>query len=205
GGRIELEVYSCGRHGECTVNRWREGLACCAVCSDYRARDNSPELADDPVNSVDAMVAALCQPRRAWPDDWPWWGTTLEAHRRLAAEYFAGLPPYPDGKYQGRGIVILGGGAFFPGVYVTVRMIRHFGSCLPIEVWHDAETEPVYPHWLEPYGVRMVDIKAHMRAHGAPRLHGAWANKFYAILHSSFAEVLYLDSDCYPVANVDRL
>ncbi|MCI0685279.1 MAG: FkbM family methyltransferase [Gemmataceae bacterium] len=201
-GRIEVDLYSCGRHGECTVSRWRDGIACCAVCPDYRPRDTAPETMDDPANSLDAMIEALRGPRRSWPDDWPWWGTTVDGHRRLVAEYIANLPPYPRGKYQGRGIVILGGGVFFPGVYVTVRMIRHHGCRLPIEVWHHAQSEPIYAHWLEPYGVRCLDLDEHMDAHGAPRIRGGWANKFYAVLHSSFEEVLYLDSDCYPAGDL---
>jgi FkbM family methyltransferase len=91
---------------------------------------------------------------------------------------------------------------FFPGVYVTVRMIRHHGCRLPIEVWHHGKAEPIYAHWLEPYGVTCVDLDAHMNAHEAPRIRGGWANKFYGILHSSFEEVVYLDSDCYPTADL---
>ncbi|MCI0683593.1 MAG: FkbM family methyltransferase [Gemmataceae bacterium] len=200
-----LDIYSCGRHAACTVSRRREGIACCAACPDYRPRDTSPAAAADPANSLDAMVEALRGPRRAWPQDWPWWGTTLDAHRRMAAEFVAQLPAYPEGRYRGRGIVILGGGVFFPGVYVTVRMIRHHGCRLPIEVWRHAATEPIYEHWLEPYGVRCVDLDAHMDAHQAPRIRGGWANKFYGILHSSFEEVCYLDSDCYPTADLTPL
>jgi FkbM family methyltransferase len=205
GERIELDVHACGRHGKCTVSRSLPGTACCAVCPDYRARDRSPAAAEDPANSVAAMVHALRGPRRIWPEGWAAWATTIEAHRRLADEYVAALPSYPEGKYRDRGIVILGGGVFFPGVYVTVRMIRHFGCKLPIEVWHDAAAEPIFPHWLEPFGARCIDINAHMNEHGPPRIRGGWANKFYALLHSSFEEVFYLDSDCYPVTDLTPL
>jgi FkbM family methyltransferase len=201
-GRKRLDIYSCGRHRECTLSHARDGIPCCAVCPDYRARDMSRAAAAEPANSLDVMIEALRGPRRAWPPDWPWWGTTVDAHRRLASEFTAQMPAFPEGKYHGRGIVILGGGAFFPGVYVTVRMIRHHGCRLPIEVWHHAKFEPIYAHWLEPYGVRCIDLDAHMDAHEAPRIRGGWANKFYAILHSSFEEVFYLDSDCYPVADL---
>lgn len=198
-------VFTCGMFGRCTVARRVEGLACCAVCPQYRPRDASPEATGEPANNLGVMIETLRGPRQSWPEDWPWWGTTVDAHRRLAREYADSLPLYPDGRYAGRGIVILGGGAFFPGVYVTVRMIRHFGCDLPIEVWHDAEREPVYPHWLEPFGVCTVDFGKHMARHGLPRIRGGWANKFYAVLHSSFEEVLYLDSDCYPLQNVTPL
>ena len=102
--------------------------------------------------------------------------------------------------------MILGGGPFFPGVYVTVRMIRHFGCQLPIEVWHHGSREPVVPHWLEPFGVRFVDTDRHMDANPEPpRLRGGWASKLYVMLHSSFEVILHLDSDCYPVDDVTPL
>ena len=44
---------------------------------------------------------------------------------------------YPAERFEGRGIVICGGGAkYFPCVYVLVRLLRHLGCQLPIEVWH---------------------------------------------------------------------
>lgn len=201
-----VEVFSCGIYGECTENRVADGVACCATCPQFRSAVSSAPAADVPEKSVQSMVQMLRGPRRDWPDDWPYWGTTLEAHRLLAAEFLRDIPPYPAGRYDGRGIVILGGGPFFPGVYVTVHMIRRFGCSLPIEVWHHGTREPVLKHWLEPLGVRFVDIDAHVKAAPSPpRLYGAWASKIYAILHSSFEEVLYLDSDCYPVADVRPL
>jgi FkbM family methyltransferase len=201
-----VEVFWCGVHGECTESRVADGVTCCAACPEFRPRDTSPAAAGAPENSVEAMTALLRGPRRGWPDDWPHWGTTLEAHRLLAAEFEKQIPPYPRGRYKGRGVVILGGGPFFPGVYVTVRMLRHFGCELPIEVWHHGASEPVLRHWLEPAGVRFIDLEGYVNGEGPrPRIHGAWASKIYAILHSSFAEVLYLDSDCYPLVDVTPL
>ncbi len=201
-----VNVFSCGFHGDCTESRVADGVACCAVCEQYQPADAAPDAVPSPRNSVTAMVEALRQPPRDWPKDWSFWGTTLEAHRRLAAEYAASIPPYPADRYRGRGIVIPGGGPFFPGVYVTVRMLRHFGCDLPIEVWHHGSNEPVVRHWLEPFGVRFVDTDRHMDSTAEPpRLRGGWASKLYVLLHCSFEEVLFLDSDCYPVGDVTAL
>ena len=38
-GLVQLKVFTCAMHGECTLARQTEGAACCAVCSDY-----TPEL-----------------------------------------------------------------------------------------------------------------------------------------------------------------
>lgn len=173
----------------------------CEMCGDFKAVDAAAPP-DGPERSVETMMRILRGPRRDWPPDWPFWGTTLDAHRRLAAEYRAALPPYPAQKYRGRGIVILGGGAFFPGVYVVVRMIRHFGCRLPIEVWHHAQTEPIVEAWLRPYEVRCRDLDEHMARHAPSRLGGGWTSKFYAVLHSAFEQVFYMDSDCYPVGDL---
>src|SRR5262249_23752682 len=81
----------------------------------------------------------------------------------------------------------------------SVRMIRHFGCRLPIEVWHHARTEPVVEAWLRPFGVTCRDLDEHMERVAPTRLKGGWTSKFYAALHSSFEEVFYLDSDCYPI------
>ncbi|MFO0966051.1 MAG: hypothetical protein U0793_10765 [Gemmataceae bacterium] len=200
--RHALEAHSCGKHGLCTPLTPAPGTRCCATCPDYKPRSGAPGAAE---NSVATMTRLLRGPRRDWPPDWPYWGTALEAHRQLAAEFARALPPYPEEKYAGRGIVILGGGAFFAGVYVAVRMIRHFGCRLPIEVWHHAPTEPVVETWLRPFNVRCRDLDEHMERVAPSRLKGGWTSKFYAVLHSSFEEVFYMDSDCYPVGDLTTL
>lgn len=122
-----------------------------------------------------------------------------------ADEYSRNIPPYPDGTYSGRGVVIVGGGKYWPSAYVTARMLRHVGCALPAEVWYlgEKERDDRYADLLVPFGVRCVDILSHPKAHTARNLaghpgHPAFNCKSFAALHSLFEEVLLLDADSYP-------
>jgi hypothetical protein len=85
-----------------------------------------------------------------------------------------------------------------------VRVLRHVGCELPIQLWHLAgEIDAPMRRLLRPLGVRCVDADAVARRHPFRFLDGhwwkGWQLKPYAVVHSSFREVLFLDADCYPV------
>ena len=105
--------------------------------------------------------------------------------------------PYPAGRFEGRGIVICRGGEkYLPSVYVLVRLLRHLRCRLPIEVWHLGREEmpDAMRSLLAEQGAVCMDGMAMRRVHPARRL-GGWELKCYALLHSTFAEVLLLDAD----------
>ncbi len=129
------------------------------------------------------------------------------AHPLIAEShtYASSISPYPHGTYAGRGVVICGGGKYWPSVYVTVRMLRHVGCTLPIQVWHlgAAERDDRYTTLLSPHGVEVVNSLAHPDASSCRSLAGfpgsaPFQVKSFAVLHSPFEEVLSLDADCYP-------
>ncbi|TWT91909.1 alpha-mannosyltransferase [Neorhodopirellula pilleata] len=127
--------------------------------------------------------------------------------RQSAADAISDLPDYPSNSFQGKGIVICAGGpTYFIQAWVNVRLIRHLGCSLPIELWHrdDAEMTPTMRSLLEPYGVVCVNASDVARRVGVARLPG-WAIKPFAIIHSAFREVLYLDSDSLPVRDPEYL
>lgn len=41
GGNVQIKVFACAVHGETTVGKQLEGLACCATCDDYQPREKS--------------------------------------------------------------------------------------------------------------------------------------------------------------------
>lgn len=117
--------------------------------------------------------------------------------------------PLPINTGEGRGIVISGGGVYLKSAWVTIRMVRHFGCELPIELWllpwetvTDAERSA-----FESYGVTVktldagycIDEKIAAKAWRKPIYLGGWQSKVQSVLQSSFREVVYLDADCYPV------
>lgn len=109
---------------------------------------------------------------------------------------------------EGRGIVIPGGGIYLQSAWVTIRMIRHFGCQLPIELWllpWETVTE------VEHTQLRLLGV--HVRTAiagycldetiagyaGLPVWLAGWQLKVQAVCQSAFEEVIYLDADCYPV------
>ena len=128
-------------------------------------------------------------------------------YRANASPHFAkpmdSWPDYDSSQYRGRGIVTCAGGLeYFICVWVLIRGLRARGCCLPIECWYlgPNELDEEMTQLLSSYGVRCVDAYARMNAHPY-RFHPAWKGwqlKPYAIAHSSFEEVLFLDADNCP-------
>lgn len=123
-----------------------------------------------------------------------------------AARFVEQIPPYPGG-YAGRGIVTCAGGVkYLTCAWVLIKMLRHLGCKLPIEVWYlgDDEGDPDWIKLVEPLGVTCIDAHEIATRHPHPRLTG-WESKSYAVLHSRFQEVLFLDADNVPVVDPSYL
>lgn len=107
----------------------------------------------------------------------------------------------------GRGIVVCGGGMkYFPCAYVCVRLQRHLGCTLPVEVWYlgDGEMTAQMRVLLAPFGVTCTDGNEVAARHPVRRL-GGWELKCFALLHCGFAEALLLDADNCPVLDPTAL
>jgi hypothetical protein len=178
-----LPTLACAVHGRCTVS------------------GNGADQSD--------RVAAV-----RWCGDCPDYltrdpfGPDSAAMRRRAEAYLAGVPNYPADRYQGRGVVIAGGGdRYFASLYVTIRALRHHGCRLPIQVWYlgrNNEMPADKQAILAPHEVECIDADQVRLRHPARILNG-WELKAFAALHSPFEDVLSLDADCYPCRNPDFL
>ena len=125
---------------------------------------------------------------------------TVENSTQAFAQVARRRPEYPGG-FKGRGIVIPAGGVrYFTNAWVCVNILRRLGCQLPIELWHlgPDEMRPDMRTLLEPLGVRTVDALSVRQSHPARTLKG-WELKPYAVIHSTFEEVLLLDADNVPV------
>lgn len=202
----------CPRYGREMAGRL---LALCQTRSDYRrlwdgqgttngflseARSPWPLLSPD--LPAEAVQELLPLPARPQPDGWWLWANVQQAQRGLAAARRAAPPPYP-GPTDGRGIIVIGGGKYFPAAYVTLRVLRHVGCRLPVQLWHLAgEVDDGWRAALESLGVTCVDADALARTRPFRFLHGhwwkGWQLKAYALAHCPFREVLLLDADSYP-------
>ena len=127
-----------------------------------------------------------------------------DVHRQLLQAAVAHPPAYPEGRYEGRGIVICAGGArLFTCAYVAIGILRRVLGCtLPIEVWHlgAADIGPPMRRLLEDFDVAVVDGLAVAKQHPVRTL-GGWELKPYAVIHSRFREVLLLDADNVPTVD----
>ena len=97
----------------------------------------------------------------------------LVRHRALLEAVCGAEFRFPAGRFAGRGIVICGGGErFYPSVYVVVRLLRHLGCGLPIEVWHLGvdEMSAAMRGLLGEHGAVCVDALAVRRRHPVRRL-----------------------------------
>ena len=116
--------------------------------------------------------------------------------------------PIPITLGEGRGIVIPGGGIYLRSAWVTIRMIRHFGCDLPIELWL-LPWETVADD--EMFQLRLLGVKIRTAIPGycldetitgyagVPVWLAGWQLKVQAVCQSAFQEVIFLDADCYPV------
>ena len=114
----------------------------------------------------------------------------------------------PKGGMAGRGIVTCAGGVrLFTCAYVLVRILRETLACrLPIQLWHfgGEEISPLMRALLLRHEVELVDATAVLEAFPAD-IRDGWQLKAYAVAHSRFAEVLFLDADQTPVRDPEFL
>ena len=137
------------------------------------------------------------------PPGWAHSAEQIQRHRNALPVVLELAHKVPRPSGSGRGIILCGGGKYWPGMVLAVRMLREVGSDLPVELWHRGADEPVDPSDLEGLGsVELIDAKAHAQARpGAARILRGWELKLYAIAHTRFETLLYLDADAYSVAD----
>lgn len=125
----------------------------------------------------------------------------------MACDRFAKNIPDPPTHYRGRGIVICGGGVrYFTNAWVCINMLRRLGCRLPVQVWFlgKKEMDRDMEALLASLDVTCVDACSLRKKFPVRTLRG-WELKPYAILHSPFREVLFLDADNVPVVNPEFL
>jgi hypothetical protein len=128
-------------------------------------------------------------------------------YKRMLDQVAESDHPYPETRFSGRGIVICGGGeVYFTCAWVCIGMLRQLGCTLPVELWYrgPAEMNAAMIALVREMNVECVDAYAVSKEQPFRRL-DSWELKPFAIAHSRFAEVLYLDADNVPVQNLDAL
>ena len=134
-------------------------------------------------------------------------------HQNFIDDMNSKLPNYfpTKGAYK-RGIVAVAGGFHFPVFFVSLRMLRRTGSTLPVEVFLPSEDdyeEEICETILPQYNAKCITLTSVFKSgdgtHQAAKEISKYQYKIFSLLFSSFEEVLFLDSDSFPIENPDLL
>jgi SAM-dependent methyltransferase len=117
------------------------------------------------------------------------------ARESLVQQGFRCAPPVPEFA-EDRGLVLTGGGAYAPGLYVAASMFRRFHPDLPILLYHRAD-EWVPGDDFDALGVRRALVPVNVPP--------GWPVKSWALLYSPFRRTLYTDGDFYVTGDVSRV
>lgn len=100
-----------------------------------------------------------------------------------------------------QGIVTVGGGSYFPPLLVSLRLLRRTGTTIPVEVFlPNDEYEPELCEKVIP------ELNGACRTfHLFDGRISRYQYKVFAILFSSFADVLWLDADNFPLHDAASL
>ncbi|KUI69845.1 Alpha-1,2-mannosyltransferase MNN2 [Cytospora mali] len=120
-----------------------------------------------------------------------------EAHRGFINAIVDKIPRYisPSNQALSQGIVTVGGSSYFPPLMVSLRLLRRTGTTLPVEVFLPEEE-------YEPELCEQVMPTLNASCHTFSDLNGKISHyqfKIFALLLSSFSDVLWLDADNFPL------
>jgi len=133
---------------------------------------------------------------------------TSQLPTRLAA--YLAQQHAPLNRPVRQGIVMLAGGEYMPTVITSIRMLRRSGCVLPVELWMSSkeEYEPqLCDEKLPSFDVtcRLLSDVFHNAKTWQSQAIAGFQYKIFALLFSSFDEVLFLDADVVAIQNPDGL
>lgn len=214
-------------HGRCLVagtasqlaNARAQGFLICVDCGMRTPEADLEAPLVDVAVALESPPAALrslsrqVDPSNDAEDSWKTWKVTRLAIRERL-EFFRDHRPTPSRhQFSGRGIVIgCGGPQYFRDAFAVVAALRHHGCKLPVEFWHlgSVEIDANLARYCQTLGIRCIDATQlslqrispdgrELPGIKPPRILSGWELKPFSVLHSQFAQVLYLDADCVPL------
>lgn len=106
------------------------------------------------------------------------------------------LLPYPEGLFEGRGVVTIGGGLkYLVPAWVMINMLRRSGSTLPVEMWFPVNELPPLDVESALTQLGVTCRRLDQRSLGQ----SGYSIKAAVLLLTRFREVLFLDADNVPL------
>lgn len=114
----------------------------------------------------------------------------------------------PKNSFKGRGVVLTGGGMYFPMVLTAIRWFREIDTETPIEVFM-ADKSEYEPHICDNLFPKLnVECRVLRDIYGvqlSEKLDSKYALKPLAILASKFDDVYFMDADSYPLIDINSI
>lgn len=114
----------------------------------------------------------------------------------------AELPEYPEGRFNGRGVVMLAGGRYSEFAATSVGMLREVGSKLPVEIWAKDESEE-FDGWCDEILSEGMVCRRLADYMDLESLKNPYQWKVFTLLFSTFSDIIFLDADDMPIRNPD--
>ena len=140
---------------------------------------------------LDPIPEAALQPV---PERWPHDTRVMRRHREALLRLARADMPSP-GPRHGAGVLLVGGGKYWPGIVIALKMLRDAGSTLPVQIWHRGSQEPVRRADLA--GIADVELHDLTALTPTPRVLAGWEAKTLALLACGWERVFFQDADAY--------
>lgn len=133
--------------------------------------------------------------------------TMRKAHEKFVEGIKDGNPPmvYTPGS---QGLVSTGGGQYLPVFVISLRMLRRTGTTLPVEVFladHDEYEKHICEEVLPPLNATCVIMDDILSSVPHDVKITKYQFKVFAMIFSSFEDILFLDADAFPIHNPEEL
>ncbi|SCO56978.1 probable MNN2-type II membrane protein [Fusarium fujikuroi] len=122
------------------------------------------------------------------------------------------LAPKVPFKRNTKGIVITAKGSAVGVAATAIRMLRHVGSRLPVQLFLDSASEAEHEqcnNTLSSMQVQCLNMDDFLKLPDTTSVKQPTIEKYQykplSILFSSFQDILFLDSDAFPIRNPDHL
>lgn len=135
----------------------------------------------------------------------------VEKMRKAHAKFVQGIrEDSPQLVYTpgSQGLVSTGGGKYLPVFVISLRMLRRTGTTLPVEVFladHEEYEEHICKEVLPSLNATCVIMSDILTSVPHDVEITKYQFKVFAMIFSSFEEILFLDADAFPIHNPEEL